>query len=63
VIHENNAKITDFGISKDESIQKSTIHIGIFGCIAYMEPKCILNPNFPYTKLSDIYSYGDVGHF
>jgi serine/threonine protein kinase len=28
------------------------------GVIAYMEPKRILNPNFPYTKSSDIYSLG-----
>ncbi|CAI2173597.1 12813_t:CDS:2, partial [Funneliformis geosporum] len=58
VIHENNAKITDFGISKNENIQDSTIHNGIFGCIPYMEPKRILDLKFPYTKSSDIYSYG-----
>jgi len=57
VIHENNAKITDFGISKDEDAQTSTVHIGNFGCIAYMESKRILDPKFPYTKSSDIYSY------
>ena len=32
--------------------------MGIFGCIAYMEPKRILDPKFPYTKSSDIYSFG-----
>ncbi|RIA94153.1 kinase-like domain-containing protein [Glomus cerebriforme] len=58
VIHENNAKITDFGISKIQSNQSSSVNYGNFGIVAYMEPKCILNPNFPYTKSSDIYSFG-----
>ena len=32
--------------------------MGNFGRIAYMEPKRILDPKFPYTKFSDIYSFG-----
>ncbi|CAB5368051.1 unnamed protein product [Rhizophagus irregularis] len=58
VIHDGNAKITDFGISKIQNSQKSTAYIGNFGIIAYMEPKRILDRNFPYTKSSDIYSFG-----
>ena len=58
VIHENNAKITDFGISKNQNNQSSTAYVGNFGVISYLEPKCILDPNFPYTKSSDIYSFG-----
>ena len=40
------------------SIPTSTPYIGNFGCVAYMEPERILNPKFPYTKSSDIYSLG-----
>ncbi|GBC26195.2 kinase-like domain-containing protein [Rhizophagus irregularis DAOM 181602=DAOM 197198] len=39
VIHENNAKITDFGISKIQNDQNSTVYMGHFGVIPYMEPK------------------------
>ncbi|PKC10498.1 kinase-like protein [Rhizophagus irregularis] len=58
VIHNSNAKITDFGISKDQNNQTSMAYIGNFGVIAYMEPKRLINPKFPYTKSSDIYSFG-----
>ncbi|CAB5366724.1 unnamed protein product [Rhizophagus irregularis] len=56
VIHENNAKIIDFGISKIQN--QSSAYIGNFGNITYVEPKRILDPKFPYTKSSDIYSFG-----
>ncbi|EXX69760.1 kinase-like domain-containing protein [Rhizophagus irregularis DAOM 181602=DAOM 197198] len=56
VIHENNAKIIDFGISKIQN--QSSAYIGNFGNIAYVEPKRILDSKFPYTKSSDIYSFG-----
>ncbi|CAI2165804.1 9430_t:CDS:2 [Funneliformis geosporum] len=56
VIHEGNAKITDFGISKVEN--NSSIHIGLFGKIAYMEPQILADQNFEYIKASDIYSFG-----
>ncbi|RIA93201.1 kinase-like domain-containing protein [Glomus cerebriforme] len=58
VVHENNAKITDFGISKAQNNQNSTVYVGNFGVIGYMEPKRLLNLKFPYTKASDIYSFG-----
>ena len=32
--------------------------MGAFGVVTYMEPKRILDPNFPHTKSSDIYSFG-----
>ncbi|RGB31005.1 kinase-like domain-containing protein, partial [Rhizophagus diaphanus] len=57
VIHESNAKITDFGISKNQNNQTSA-YIGNFGVIAYMEPERFIDPNFKYTKSSDIYSFG-----
>ncbi|GBC52603.2 kinase-like domain-containing protein [Rhizophagus irregularis DAOM 181602=DAOM 197198] len=56
VIHENTAKITDFGISKNQNDQISIAYIDNFGVVAYMEPKCLIDPNFPYTKSSDIYN-------
>ncbi|CAI2194392.1 20002_t:CDS:2, partial [Funneliformis geosporum] len=52
----HNAKITDFGISKFEN--NSTMHIGIFGKTAYIEPQILANQNFVYIKASDIYSLG-----
>ncbi|CAB5134431.1 unnamed protein product [Rhizophagus irregularis] len=58
VIHEHNAKITDFGISKIQNDPNSTVYMGNFGVISYMEPKRIFDQNFPYTKSSDIYSFG-----
>ncbi|PKY45178.1 kinase-like protein [Rhizophagus irregularis] len=48
----------DFGISKNQNNQTSTAYVGNFGVVAYMEPKCFVDPNFPYTKSSDIYSFG-----
>ncbi|CAI2190979.1 19140_t:CDS:2, partial [Funneliformis geosporum] len=55
-IKENNAKITDFGISKIEN--NSTLHIVRFGKTAYMEPQILADQNFQYIKASDIYSFG-----
>ncbi|CAB5344633.1 unnamed protein product [Rhizophagus irregularis] len=59
VIHESNAKITDFGISKNQNNQTSA-YIGNFGVVAYMGPEHLKNPesSSPYTKSSDIYSFG-----
>ncbi|CAI2166978.1 19844_t:CDS:2 [Funneliformis geosporum] len=56
VIHNKIAKITDFGFSKIEN--NSTIHIGVCGRAAYIEPQILANPKFQYIKASDIYSYG-----
>ncbi|CAG8641882.1 3869_t:CDS:2, partial [Funneliformis mosseae] len=58
VIHDGNAKITNFGISKNMNMQNSTIHIGNFGRIPHVDPKKLLDLNFQYEKASDIYSYG-----
>ncbi|PKC74021.1 kinase-like protein [Rhizophagus irregularis] len=58
VIHENNAKIIDFGISKiQDQISAEHAHSNR-GIIAYMEPKRLSDPKFPYTKSSDVYSFG-----
>ncbi|CAI2172466.1 18843_t:CDS:2 [Funneliformis geosporum] len=60
VIHDGNAKITDFGLSKNMNSKYSTIHIGTFGRIPYVDPKKLLDLNFQYEKASDIYSYGVI---
>ncbi|RIA79687.1 kinase-like domain-containing protein [Glomus cerebriforme] len=57
VIHEDKAKIIDFGISKIQD-QTSKVYTRNRGVIAYVEPKRISDPNYPYTKFSDIYSFG-----
>ncbi|GES75238.1 kinase-like domain-containing protein [Rhizophagus clarus] len=57
VIHENKAKITNFGISKTQNVAE-THTADNFYVVAYIEPKCILDKNFPYNKCSDIYSFG-----
>ncbi|CAI2185218.1 16059_t:CDS:2, partial [Funneliformis geosporum] len=56
VIHNDNAKITDFGISKIEN--NPTRHLGPCGSSAYMEPQILKDHKFIYIKASDIYSYG-----
>ncbi|POG58196.1 kinase-like domain-containing protein [Rhizophagus irregularis DAOM 181602=DAOM 197198] len=58
LIHEHNAKITDFGISKIQNDPNTTVYKGNFGVTSYMEPKRLLDENFLYTKSSDIYSFG-----
>ncbi|CAI2179164.1 19628_t:CDS:2 [Funneliformis geosporum] len=57
-IHDGDAKITDFGISKNMNTQNSTIHYETFGRIPYVDPEKLKDLNFQYEKASDIYSYG-----
>ncbi|CAI2179051.1 12421_t:CDS:2 [Funneliformis geosporum] len=61
ILHSsNNAKITDFGISKNMNAQNSSIHIGIFGRNPYIDPKILIDLKFQHIKASDIYSFGVV---
>ncbi|CAI2169414.1 7939_t:CDS:2 [Funneliformis geosporum] len=55
LIHNNDAKISDFGISKVGN--SSTRHIGPCDKTAYINPQILKNPNFQYIKPSDIYSF------
>ncbi|PKY47140.1 kinase-like protein [Rhizophagus irregularis] len=57
VIHDGNAKITDFGISKIQD-NNTTANIGTIGVAPYIEPKRLSDPKYVYTKPSDIYSFG-----
>ncbi|GBB91008.1 hypothetical protein RclHR1_01810011 [Rhizophagus clarus] len=59
VIHDNNAKIIDFGLSKFQDYNTSVAQ-GIFGVIPYVDPKRISDAKFPYAKSSDIYSFGVI---
>ncbi|RIA91148.1 kinase-like domain-containing protein [Glomus cerebriforme] len=59
VIHQGEAKIIDLGIAK--SIEDETnLHLGVFGMIAYIDPKVLADPsyNYKHDKRSDIYSLG-----
>ncbi|CAI2193564.1 13087_t:CDS:2, partial [Funneliformis geosporum] len=47
-----------FGLSKNMNSQNSTIYIGTFGRIPYVDPNKLLDLKFKYEKASDIYSYG-----
>ncbi|POG65184.1 kinase-like domain-containing protein, partial [Rhizophagus irregularis DAOM 181602=DAOM 197198] len=51
--------LVNFGISKNQNNQTSA-YIGNFGVVAYMGPEHLKNPesSSPYTKSSDIYSFG-----
>ncbi|CAG8644865.1 13350_t:CDS:2 [Funneliformis mosseae] len=60
IIHDDNAKITDFCISKNMNAQNTTIHIRTFGRIPYVDPNKLKDLNFQYEKASDIYSYVDI---
>ncbi|CAI2168716.1 4331_t:CDS:2 [Funneliformis geosporum] len=57
VIHNDSAKITDFGISKNMNNDTSS-HIVNFGRIPYIDPKRLFDDKFQYIKASDIYSFG-----
>src|ERR1044072_2490378 len=57
VVHEDNAKITNFSISVFQN-EITPNYAKNYGMVPYLEPKRILNPTFPYTKSSDIYSFG-----
>lgn len=62
VIHNGNAKITDFGNAKSVNTE-TDIHNGLFGIIAFIAPELLVRPtnnndNIPYSKKTDIYSLG-----
>src|ERR1044072_6419207 len=60
VIHQGEAKITDFGHSKD-MITRTKIYDKSFGNVLYVAPEILRaseTKQAPYTKSSDIYSLG-----
>ncbi|PKY59240.1 kinase-like protein, partial [Rhizophagus irregularis] len=57
VVHQGEAKIIDLGIAKSTETQ-TNIHSGIFGVIAYIDPKQLDDLFYEYNDKSDIYSLG-----
>ncbi|RGB35138.1 kinase-like domain-containing protein [Rhizophagus diaphanus] len=57
VIHQGEAKIIDLGIAKSMETQ-TNIHSGVFGVIAYIDPKRLNDYFYEYNEKSDIYSLG-----
>ncbi|PKK67520.1 kinase-like protein [Rhizophagus irregularis] len=57
VVHQGEAKIIDLGIAKSMETQ-TNIHSGVFGVIAYVDPKRLENYLYEYNEKSDIYSLG-----
>ncbi|KAF0519614.1 kinase-like protein [Gigaspora margarita] len=64
LIHQEQPKIADFGLSKQINEKSTSISIasnsGFNGMIAYIEPQCFLIPNYKRDKRSDIYSFGII---
>ncbi|RIA88667.1 kinase-like domain-containing protein [Glomus cerebriforme] len=57
VIHQGEAKIIDLGIAKSTETE-TQIHSGVFGVIAYIDPKILEDYSYKYNNKSDIYSLG-----
>ncbi|GBB84051.1 hypothetical protein RclHR1_01070001 [Rhizophagus clarus] len=57
VVHQEEAKIIDLGIAKSAETE-TNLHKGVFGMIAYIDPKILENHSYKYDKKSDIYSLG-----
>ncbi|CAG8591736.1 24834_t:CDS:2 [Gigaspora margarita] len=63
VVHNGNAKITDFGNAKSVNT-RTNIHSDLFGMIAFVAPELLKRPvdnnydNIPYSMKTDIYSLG-----
>ncbi|RIA88660.1 kinase-like domain-containing protein [Glomus cerebriforme] len=57
VIHQGEAKIIDLGIAKSTETE-TQFHSGVFGMIAYIDPKLFEDHSYKYDNKSDIYSLG-----
>jgi serine/threonine protein kinase len=57
LIHQNNIKLTDFGLS-ERITEVSSNASKIFGVIPYVDPKGLGNKNYKLNKKSDVYSIG-----
>ncbi|KAF0499938.1 kinase-like domain-containing protein [Gigaspora margarita] len=58
-VNEGSIKITDFGLSTSLD-EKPKPRSFTYGMPAYVEPQYFKNPNYEFTKKSDIYSLGVI---
>ncbi|RIB25815.1 kinase-like domain-containing protein [Gigaspora rosea] len=59
LVNEGSIKITDFGLSTSLN-EKPKPRYFTYGMPAYVEPQYFKNPNYEFTKKSDIYSLGVI---
>ena len=57
MIHQNNIKLADFGLSKKIK-ESSNIQSKLFGVIPYTDPKMFVEEHYILGKKSDVYSVG-----
>ncbi|RIB16725.1 kinase-like domain-containing protein, partial [Gigaspora rosea] len=60
LIHKNQAKIADFGLSRQTNDTSMTSNSQVHGILAYVEPQCIADPKYKRDKKSDVYSFGVI---
>ncbi|GBC04648.1 hypothetical protein RclHR1_00580013 [Rhizophagus clarus] len=58
LIHNNQIKLADFGLSRKIPEESNSNCNGVFGVVPYIDPKCFDNRNYKLNKKSDIYSIG-----
>ena len=56
MVHNNQIKIADLGLSKIRNENTSTSKV--FGNTAYIDPQCYIKINYKRNEKSDIYSLG-----
>ncbi|GBC17272.2 kinase-like domain-containing protein [Rhizophagus irregularis DAOM 181602=DAOM 197198] len=57
LIHQNNIKLADFGLSRKTS--EASIYLkDVYGVLPYVDPKCLNDQSYAITTKSDIYSIG-----
>lgn len=57
LIHQNNIKLADFGLSRKTS--EASIYLkDVYGVLPYVDPKCLDDQSYAITTKSDIYSIG-----
>ncbi|RIB26208.1 kinase-like domain-containing protein [Gigaspora rosea] len=60
IIHQRQAKITDFGLAKQMNEMSMTSNSIVHGMTAYIEPQCFIKSRYKRDKRSDVYSFGQI---